>query len=508
MNLDSILQFKEAGLPAQDIERVLLLDPDKQRELLRQLQLRKQIIASDPMLKYQPTTKQRLGHETHSKIIAYFGGNRAGKTTFGAAEVVWHITGTHPYKKVTQPPVKWWCLSPELPVVKGDPHVQLDKVRKMLPEKYLIGGSWQKSWSVQARLLTLTNGSWCRFRSYKEDVDTFYGEDLDGLWCDEECPKPIMDSSQMRLIDRGGITLITMTPENGMTYTYTDIYEKANLPDGRIFAVTVGIFDNPYLNRAEIERIAAGLDENTKRVKLHGEFVKKAGIVYNEFDAALHVLPEDITPPKHWPWVMAMDVGIEEPTAVLWAQVSPDNALYIIAEHYESGRTANYHAAKVRAMEKILRCERPLRFMCPWGFTRGGPETRSWDMEYREQGLVFRRGNKDVDAGINQVKQRLARYIDKDGEWAARLYVNPRCVNLIREMTRDYEWKTVSDMRAAQGYTARDRPAGKDDHTCDCLRYIAMAKMLAPPRDMQEHRQKVTIWRARRARGKDRITGY
>lgn len=497
-------------------EQLARMTPAEREELTRLLVLREVNLRENPLAAYEPTPKQEAGHKSHHKIISYFGANRAGKTTFGAAETVWSMLGEHPYKRTPAPPVKWWAVSKEIPIARGEPHVQLDKLVSFIPPKALRGGNMAMAYSVGARTLYLENGSYVVLKSYAQDVVQFSGDDIDGVWFDEEPPRPIFIECMMRLIDRGGRALLTMTPDKGMTYVYDEVYLKANLPGSHIFAVTVGMEDNPHLDPAEIEIASRGLTDEEKQVKIHGRFVRRAGLVYKEFDPLLHVLQANFTPPPSWNWVMAVDPGINNPTAVLWAAVSPDDVLYIVDEHYEAGRTARHHAGMIKAIERDLGVKRILRVIDPYGFTRSH-DARSWSDEYREQGLHFRPANNKVQAGINQVMQRMEIITDEKGNKRTRLYVNPRCENLIREITQEYEWRQVSAARAAMGFSGGDKPFAKGNDCCDCLRYIAMTKPLPPrlaaPTDREKAFQQILDDRRMRERRivpetRDPWTGY
>ncbi len=46
------------------------------------------------------------------------------------------------------------------------------------------------------------------------------------------------------------------------------------------------------------------------------------------------------------------------------------------------------------------------------------------------------------------------------------------CVNTIREVG-NWKWKKI---KLTEEKNAPDEPMGKDDHTCDCLRYMIMSR--------------------------------
>ena len=47
----------------------------------------------------------------------------------------------------------------------------LPEMKRWLPEKYLINGSWEDSYSNQSRVLKLTNGSQMDFLTNEQDTE-------------------------------------------------------------------------------------------------------------------------------------------------------------------------------------------------------------------------------------------------------------------------------------------------------------------------------------------------
>ena len=77
--------------------------PVLQKEVIAQLEERERILLElqnrqkeRGMDFYVPNPVQLRAHKSKAKVIAYVGGNRAGKTTLGAMEVAWHITKKYP----------------------------------------------------------------------------------------------------------------------------------------------------------------------------------------------------------------------------------------------------------------------------------------------------------------------------------------------------------------------------------------------------------------------------
>ncbi len=54
---------------------------------------------------YCPHPKQKLFHQSDSRIRLYIGGNRSGKTTGGIVEDVWWLTRKHPFQRIPDRPI-------------------------------------------------------------------------------------------------------------------------------------------------------------------------------------------------------------------------------------------------------------------------------------------------------------------------------------------------------------------------------------------------------------------
>src|SRR3990167_7497893 len=88
---------------------------------------------------YIPNAAQLRAHQSKAKIILYCGGNRAGKSTFGAAELAFHLTRNYP----DYYPEERKFHRPIKAVVVCDANQKIEKViepkiREYLPKKYII----------------------------------------------------------------------------------------------------------------------------------------------------------------------------------------------------------------------------------------------------------------------------------------------------------------------------------------------------------------------------------
>lgn len=462
--------------------------------------------------KYKPHQKQYLFHTSKRKKKVYIGGNRSGKTTAGVVEGVWRASCTHPYRPDLNAigPNRGRVVAVDF--INGIDKIIIPQYKQWTPASYLRGGSWESAFDKHTKTLVFQNGSTIEFMSYDQDLDKFAGTSRHWVHFDEEAPKPIFTECLARLVDTNGDFWISMTPVEGMNWIYDDLYENnVNNADGDVEIIEINTFENPYLTEEGIKNLMNSMDEDDVTTRIGGGYVRKGGLVYKNFDpvtGSRHVLSESIADPKtffpssRWMWIMALDHGLNNPTAVLWLAVNDDGFICCFDEHYQAELTIEQQAAKIK--EKIKKHGRfpDLLVADPSIKQRTAVTGTSIQEEYQKYGLSFTTGNNDVPAGVIRVK-RYFNFMPYAGELSrrhplyggglllpaavdsvtapsiegkyARLVIDPRCIKLIWELKR-YRWKTYTDKKKQYENNPYDEPHKKDDHACDALRYAIMTR--------------------------------
>ena len=261
-----------------------------------------------------------------------------------------------------------------------------------------------------------------------------------------------------------------MTPVEGMTWIYDDIYIAART-NPNFFVIEARMDDNLYLSPVEIDMLMATMDDDEKDARRHGKFVQIGGLVYKMFG------PDNIIPPlyhsnawagvhKSWHFVLAMDHGFNNPTAWLWAALSPDGKIVIFDEHYEAGHIVSYHAEVVKEKNRLYGIE-PLYMVGDPSIRNTDPITAtSVQIEYVQNGVPIVLGNNDVRAGINAVAAMLQ---------SKQLLITSNCTNLLRELAK-YRWARWSSKKMEQNRNVKEEPHKKDDHAADALRYLIASR--------------------------------
>lgn len=447
-------------------------EPKNNAEALQLLSGRlKASIGRPNIIRYEPHNKQLKFHTAEQQGRMFLGGNRSGKTTGGIAEDIFWLTGKHPYRATPPPPIRGRIVGVDF--LNGIEKILKPELARWVPLSELRGGTWSTAYDNQLRTLHFENGSFVEFMSYDQDLDKFAGTSRHFIHFDEEPPSHIFTENKTRLIDTAGSWWLTMTPVEGMTWVYDDIYLPGKTkPEAGIFVVEVDMTENPHLHQGEVESFISGLSKEDVDIRKSGKFIAAGGLIYKQFDTDLHVI-DPITPEPDELWLMGLDHGFTNPTAAIWASVNGDGRVLIFGEHYESGQTVDYHAKYIREREINYKREPDLRIADPSLAKTDGITGTNVFTEYAKHNLFFIPGNNDVVAGINRVIQ----YIKpgSGGEGKPLLYITRNCVNLISEMQR-YRWATFASRSIGADKNHKEVAHKKFDHACDALRYMLMSR--------------------------------
>jgi phage terminase large subunit-like protein len=454
--------------------------------------------------KYKPHEKQYLFHTNQKKKKLYIGGNRSGKSVGGVCEGIWRASATHPYRPELN------VIGPTRGRVVGVDFTQgIDKIiiplyKQWTPPSYLRGGHWDAAFDKGSRTLHFSNGSTIEFMSYDQDLDKFAGTSRH--WChfDEEPPKNIFGECLARLIDTNGDYWITMTPVEGITWVHDDLYEdNVGNPDGDVFVIEINMTENPYLSQEAIANFAKGEDADGIAVRIGGSFVQQGGKVYKNFDPTpgrMQVLKHEISnpaetfPKRDWTWLIALDHGLNNPTAILWAAVNRDGFVVVFDEHYKADWSIDQHAKAIQDKCREHGRVPDLWVADPSIINRTAITKTSILDEYQKYGISWQSGNNAVKDGIVRVKKYFnkaklinPRYehelftrqlaVDPDAKVLefCKLRVTPNCEKLIWE-AKKYRWKTYANKKLQYENNAHDEPHKKDDHAMDALRYMIMTQ--------------------------------
>lgn len=259
--------------------------------------------------------KQIEAHENQKAVRVLFWGNRVGKTEWGAQETAKYLLNEHEFRDIGQK-IEVWCACPSFDVQE---ETTQKKLLSYLPESQIEHTTYLRGKIIKS--LILKNGNKVSFKSYEQGREKFQGAGKRLIWFDEEPPHDIYEESFVR--QEAGVQLdiiMTMTPINGMTWVYDDLYMATDNKD--LFISEAGWEDNPYLLASQIEQMSRGLSDEAIQVRRFGRFVTRVGLVCNWWRRDKHL--RDYTEfPSDWSYFETLDGGWSDPTA--WLLIGIDN---------------------------------------------------------------------------------------------------------------------------------------------------------------------------------------
>jgi hypothetical protein len=273
-----------------------------------------------------------------ARIVLFLGGIRSGKTVAGIAESLKQI-----YKYDAKPRLGW-IVSPTYPM-------------SLVPERIFRGMCISNSGSLVARErkgerafemrpTAKTNGDLYRVEfKTAEEPDRLRGASISWCMLDEAAmmDPEIFDIMQGRVMDNGGLIMLTTTPR-GKNWLYDKVY-LPSLNDPRYAVIKCRTQDNTYLPKEEADRLyktySAGSAQLAKR-EMDAEFTSLDGMVFDRFVPSTHTVDGGILgrPDEVF---CGIDFGTNDPTVCVW--VGRFGTRYVLLdEYYRSAGLMRDHA--------------------------------------------------------------------------------------------------------------------------------------------------------------------
>jgi len=396
-------------------------------------------------LKYQPhSNKQKAFHDDRYKVTyrGCFCGTGSGKTLAGAYETLSWL--------FFNPGNVSYVFEPTFPMVK----------RIMIPtfeSKWLLGYPLEKNPMIQNfnksdYCLTLNtkdpNQSSFLWMGSLENPERAEGPNVDLIWVDEARLVRNFELSWQVIVRRlrgstpGNETgaLVTTTPpapgpmEKPNAVYKTFEHPKFKDPEAKVYRWS--IFDNIHLSKQYLEQMKRTHTGKLGARFLYGLFVEIGQGSFN-FDSTVHVT--DRFPAEFREVVYGVDFGWTNPSAIVAVGVDGDGRAWIIDEFYQSRvREEDFFREAKTFTEQHGEGD----FICD----RSDPRTIS---EMRRIGINAKADESKRDSGIRAIGGRF----EDAGDGKPRIFIHPRCVNLISEL---------------QIY---DETKKENDHAVDALRY-------------------------------------
>jgi len=123
--------------------------------------------------------------------------------------------------------------------------------------------------------------------------------------------------------------IIPTNPDIPEHWIYTDL-----ILGGGASVYYSGLKDNPLATQASFERLDRLTGVQRDRLR-DGKWVRAEGVVYDEFDPAVHLV-DRFEIPAEWPRYRTIDFGYTNPFVCQWYAVDPDGRMYLYREIHET----------------------------------------------------------------------------------------------------------------------------------------------------------------------------
>ena len=294
---------------------------------------------------------------------------------------------------------------------------------------------------------------------------------------------------------------------NHWMYDYFGI--DGSTPKGREFWMA-SVEDNADNVPDEyIEDLRASLSGMYYERYFEGKWVGAEGMVYDEYDPTLHLLhPKDlnaqfgigehadrrwehhgrqsydddeddpshyVSPPEHWRLYRTIDFGYRNPfVCQFWAR-SPDDELVMFREIYKVEETVQDVAPLIKTMT-------PRDNQLSMTVADHDAENHE---QLRKTGIDTVNANKSVEAGIQDVKQRLMR--DDRGRPSIYFMQGARCHEpSTRLKLDDKPLKTLDEIYDYEYDEDEEEPVKDNDHGMDAMRYLVHTLDSGPQMTLEE----------------------
>lgn len=377
---------------------------------------------------------QQLIHDTARKHMVGLCGKRFGKSKLGIYRML-QRAGQLPNGTV-------WAVAPFFSQAKS---IIWWELLNLLPPQLIRR-------KIETDLfLELWNGCKIQLRGADHE-DSLRGPHLDHLlmdeaaFCKEHVWPAILRGQLLGNVSSGTADFISSPNPRGRNWFSTFHAEamkkmKAGDPDWSAYFFTIR--DNPTLPVEDIDKLEAGIPEDTWNREYMAQESDYSGVIYSEFDYANHA--KEIAIDNSWSLVRGLDWGISHPTACIWIYVNKALRIaYVCDEFMKSGLVIEESSGAIKQITANRTVE--------WSVIDPSTAKRNSQTGRRDMDEFIRCGvgctpGDNRDRGYDITKMFFKKNM---------LFIHPKCRNLIGQLrTLQYGDKTSDDMT-------------------DCLRYACV----------------------------------
>lgn len=236
--------------------------------------------------------------------------------------------------------------------------------------------------------------------------------------------------------------------------------------------------DNPTVTPLYLQTLSNLTGARRARL-LEGKWAAQEGLVYEDFDAAVHVIPGKALAQmpagwEAWRKVRSIDFGFNNPFVCQWWAIDPDSRMYLYREIYRTKRLVEDHAKQIVKLSEGERYEATVA-----------------DHDAEDRATLERHGvstvpaHKAITTGIQAVQTRLL----ADATERPRLFVlasalveaDTALIEAKKPYSTEQEFGEYIWPKGKDGKPEKEVPVDDNNHGLDALRYCcAYVDKLAP----------------------------
>jgi hypothetical protein len=279
----------------------------------------------------------------------------------------------------------------------------------------------------------------------------------------------------------------TLTPEPDRSdhWTYDELALPALERKGSVQHFVFDLNDNRvskggFIADSEIEELIAMTPVDDRPAVVHGQYVKRGGLMYPMWSRANHVHVE--LPVKHFldgvrngvytPFC-SLDWGVRNPTSLgLWVEDKDEN-VHRVDEIYHPARDVNDIKDEYKKRFAVFQPIFVVSDPSIWHNHDSQDQSKTIAGQFEATtpgypGLPLLQADNDITNGLAAMRELLR----VDPIKGAKMKVQPRCGNFIREMEAYVgdEWASAPHLR-----NKKETPRKMNDHSMDEARYFALS---------------------------------
>ncbi len=408
---------------------------------------------------------------THSRVVV-----RAGRR-FGKSALALNLV----FREALHKPGRYWIIAPEYKQAKSIYWREL--VDKYIPKALIVN---KNNNELILEIKTLNGeSSIIEFKGSDRD-DSLRGAGLAGVVLDEYAfqREHVWDKiiSPM-LIQTNGWALFITTP-NGVANHFKKFWDTAVAvesegdPDWKTFHFTS--YDNPSPGMADrLDKERARLTEEYFTQEYMAEFAKFAGLIFTDFDPAIHIREFEVD--ENWSFYRGMDFGATDPASVPFIGVDKEGIIYIYDEIYVSDLQTSQFA-------ELIKQKSAHRYFVGTYADSAGKQNI---LDLAGMGVYSTPVKKNTGESHNEWLIATIREVHQlfhDN----KVVIHPRCKGMIKELM-SYSW------RKDRMGEAINLPEDRNNHLIDAFRYFVTTYKGPLKEEAMNYLQKGQV---------DPVTGY